>query len=70
MLASEQTVISREKQRHESNSMAAALTNSDYKTFGASVKKHSRYNNNIPSTIDDANNGTDIANIFADRYSD
>ena len=70
MLASEQKVISREKQRHESTSMAAALTNSDYKTFGASVKKHSRYNDNIPSTIDDANNATDIANIFADRYSD
>ena len=27
-------------------------------------------NNNIPSTIDDANNARDIANKFADRYSD
>ena len=60
----------RQKKRHESNSMAAALNNSDYKTFWASVKKHSRYSTNIPSTIDDANNATDIANIFADRYSD
>ena len=34
------------------------------------MTKHSRYNTNIPSTIDDANNATDIANIFADRYSD
>ena len=37
------------------------MIDSDYKTFWASVKKHSRYNNNIPSTIDDANNATDIA---------
>ena len=50
--------------------MAAALNNSDYKTFWTSVKKHSRYNNNDPSTINDANNVTDIANVFGDRYSD
>ena len=49
--------------------MTAALNNSDCKTLWASVKKHSRYNNNTPSTIDYANNATDIANIFADRYS-
>ena len=53
-----------------SESMAQSLHNSNYTEFWNTVKKHTRLKSIVPSSIDDVNGEANIANVFAEKYSE
>ena len=53
-----------------SESMAQSLHNNNYTEFWNTVKKHTRLKSIVPSSIDDVNGEANIANVFAEKYSE
>ena len=60
----------RDKDKMVSESMAQSLHNSNYTEFWNTVKKHTRLKSIVPSSIDDVNGEANIANVFAEKYSE
>ena len=59
----------RDKGRMISESMALSLKNSKYTKFWNTVKQHTRVKSGVPSSIDGVSGETNIASIFAKKYS-
>ena len=60
----------REKESMIAASMASSLQTNNLTEFWRTVKKHSRFTSCLPSSIDDVNGEAEIANVFAEKYSE
>ena len=58
----------RQREIHEANSMAAALSVKDNKSFWRTVQQTNRSQTSLPTTVDDAHGQDNISNLFAQKY--